>query len=333
MAAHRTDEAPRHDEVVRGQVRLTAFRRVSHGLYLRRSHGLGNEEEFLRELRAWVQVLPPGAVFTHLTAARLRGWRLPAVPEQVPVFAAVRGTERRPRRPGLICSRLVARGLGPPDPIELRRGLPVDSAEEIVLRAARDLGVLDLVIMIDSALEAGDLDHERMQAVLASGRPGVRVARTAYELATPRCESAGETVLRLFHQQMEVDVEPQVELYDAAGTFIGRVDLLVPAIGAVHEYDGAGHRGQVQHRNDLRRERGWSGTGYHRRGFVLDDLLNHAAVVMHELDRALARPHDARRIARWRRLVANSLYDERGRERILNRWQRAMGFDDWSRTT
>ena len=312
-------------------MRLTCFRRVSHGLYLRRADGLDDEAEFLRELRAWLQVLPHGAVFTHLTAARLRGWRLPAVPAQVPVFAAVHGAERRPRRPGLICSRLVEPPTGSA-PVETRHDLPVDAAPEILLRAARDLGVLDLVIMIDSALEAGDLDPEGMESVLASGRPGVRVARTAYELATALCESAGETVLRLFHQQMDVVVEPQVELYDAAGTFLGRADLLVPALHAVHEYDGAVHRRAAQHRNDLRRERGWSGTSYRRRGFVLDDLLNHPTVVMHELDRALERPHDVRRVQRWRQLVANSLYDEPGRSRTLNRWRRAMGFDDWSRT-
>ncbi|WP_166138405.1 hypothetical protein [Nocardioides ochotonae] len=331
MPPPRTDSVHPHAEVVRGQVRLTSFRRVSHGLYLRKAERLGDHEEFLRELRAWTRVLPPGAAFTHLTGARLRGWRLPAVPPQVPVFAAVHGTERRPRRPGLICSRLVEPAAGTCT-IELRHGLPVDAPEEILLRAARDLGVLDLVIMIDSALAAGDLDPDRMQALLSSGRPGVRVARTAYDLATARCESAGETVLRLFHQQMEVQVEPQVDLYDAAGTFLGRADLLVSALGAVHEYDGAGHRRAAQHRADLRRERGWSGTGYQRRGFTLDDLLNHPAIVMHELDRALGRAHDPRRVVRWRRLVANSLYDEQGRSRTLNRWRRAMGFDDWSRT-
>ncbi|MQW75163.1 hypothetical protein GHK92_04695 [Nocardioides sp. dk4132] len=326
-----TDRPSPPDEVVRGQMRLTSFRRVSHGLYLRKTDGLDDEAEFLRELRAWCQVLPPGAVYTHLTAARLRGWQLPAVPAQVPVFAAVHGAERRPRRPGLICSRLVEPATAAA-PVEIRHGLPVDAAEEILLRAARDLGVLDLVIMIDSALAAGDLDPERMLGILASGRPGVRMARRAYELATALCDSAGETVLRLFHQQMDVMVEPQVDLYDAAGTFIGRADLLVPAIGAVHEYDGAVHREPSQHRSDLRRERGWSGTGYQRRGFVLDDLLNHPLVVMHELDRALDRPHDVRRVERWRRLVANSLYDEQGRSRTLNRWRRAMGFNDWART-
>ena len=123
------------------------------------------------------------------------GWRLPKMPEQVPVFAAVETSDNTPRRHGLLCSRLV------PDrgPTRKRHGLPVDAPEEILLRAARELGVLDLVIIIDSALEKGDIDRDRMEALLASRRPGVRMLRKAYDLATPKCESAGETVLRLFH--------------------------------------------------------------------------------------------------------------------------------------
>jgi hypothetical protein len=211
-------------------------------------------------------------------------------------------------------------------------GLPVDAPEEILLRAARDLGALDLVIMIDSARRAGDLDDERMQEILTSGRPGVRMLRTAYELSSALAESGGETVLRLFHVAMDVPVQPQVELFDENGLLIGRVDLLVTGTCSVHEYDGEHHRNKNQHRTDLRRERGWTGTPYVRRGFVLDDLLNHPLVVMHELDRVLGRAHDLRRIERWRRIVANSLYSEQGRQRVMNRWRRQAGLIDWSRT-
>ncbi|GAB3788866.1 hypothetical protein [Nocardioides ungokensis] len=312
---------------IRGQVRLVDHRRVSHGLYLRKQDGLTIDEESLRDLGAYLLVLPKGAVFTHVTAARLLGWQLPKMPEQVPVFAAVQGDPKRPRRHGLICSRLVR---------ETRAGeamgLPVDSPEEILLRAARDLGVLDLVIMIDSARNLGHLDDDQMQQVLGSKRPGVRMLRTAYELSTDRAESAGESCLRIFHEAIGVAVEPQVELFDDDGVFLGRADLLVTGTCDVHEYDGEHHRGKVQHRTDLRRERGWSGTPYVRRGFVLDDLLNHPLVVMHEIDRALGRPHDLSGLEAWRRLVENSLYSEQGRERVMNRWRRQGGIIDWSRT-
>lgn len=315
------------DVPFRGHERRAGYRRVSHGLFLVDRPGLGPDEEFRRDLRALLLVLPDGAVFTHVTGARMRGWRLPALPEQVPYFAAVR-CDRRPRRPGLLCARLTHDA-----PASMIGGLPVECAEEILLRCARDLSVLDLVIMVDSALHMGDLDSQRMDELLASGRPGVTRLRKAWELSDRLAESAGETLLRLFHWAMNVQVDSQVRLYDRDGRFIGRADLLVRGTSRVHEYDGAGHRSKVQHRADLRRERGWAGTTYERCGFTLDDLLNHDVVVMHELDRLLNRPHNMARLARWRALVDESLYSARGRTRVLNRWKRRMGVVEWARTT
>ena len=119
------------DEPIRGQLRCKGFRRVSHGLFLRERDDLSHDEEFWRDLHAWLAVLPEEARFTHVTGARLRGWALPKLPEQAPVFAAVAGDPARPRRPGLICSRL--RRTAPEG--ARRHDLPVDSSEEILLGA------------------------------------------------------------------------------------------------------------------------------------------------------------------------------------------------------
>lgn len=302
---------------------------MSHGLFLPERDQLSPDQEFLRDLRAWLAVLPDGAVFTHVTGARLRGWALPKLPDQVPVFAAVEDDPSRPRRPGLICSRLRRTT---PRPAK-RRGLPVESAEEILLRCARDLGHIDLVILAVSAIRAGDLDPEAMDRLLGSRRPGVVRLRAAWIAASAKLESPGEVLLFLFHRAIGVVVEPQVTLYGSHGGLLGVADLLVIGTCNVHEYDGAVHRDKVAHRRDLRRERGWAGTGYVRRGYTLDDLLNHSMVAMHEIDRAIDRPHDPRRHDRWRTLIEASLYSETGRERIMNRWHRAMGVLDWSQTT
>lgn len=322
----RPENACSDDFPIRGEIRQVGFRRVSHGLFLPVRTGLEPEQEFRRDLKAWLLVLPAEATFTHVTAARLAGWQLPNLPDDVPVFAAVAGDESRPRRPGLICSRLVR----PHQPGDV--GLPIDRPEEILLRAARDLGLLDLVIMVDSARHLGHIDDGRMKAVLASRRPGVRVLREAWNLSDARAESGPETVLRMFHVAIDVEVEPQPVLTDARGQVVGRADLLVTGTNRLHEYDGAGHREGTQHQTDLRRERGLAGSDYERRGFTLDDLLNHAFVVMHEMDRDLGRPHKLGRLTRWRRLVENSMYSPVGRERVLNRWRRLMGLRDWSRT-
>jgi hypothetical protein len=69
MAKKRQDE----DKPIRGQVRLVSHRRVSHGLYVRLREDLTEDQEFVRELEAYLLVLPRSAVFTHLTGARLLG--------------------------------------------------------------------------------------------------------------------------------------------------------------------------------------------------------------------------------------------------------------------
>lgn len=316
---------PRDGETpIRGNVRARGHARVSHGLFLPDSEDDDPVHRWHRELHAWLQVLPESAVFTHLTAVRLYGWDQPKLPEQIPVWVAVNVHDRRPRREGLICSRLT-REPGK----NVRQGFPVEDPEEVLLRVARDLGVLDLVILIDSALRKDDVDLRRLAVILKSGRPGVRVLAAAYELSHAKRESAMESVLGVFHAAMDIPVEPQVELFDDSGNLIGRGDFLVTGTHYVHEYDGGVHRDKKEHRKDLRRERGWSDTPYRRKGFSLDDLLNHPVVVMHEMDRALGRHHVESRIRRWRTLVRESLYDEVGRRRIVNRWRRAMGVVQW----
>lgn len=318
-------EPAKGEHPIRGHIRAAGFDRVSHGLFLPSSKRDDPDEQWHRLLHAWQQVLPENAVFTHVTGARLYGWDLPKLPEHVPVFAAVGTEDKRPRREGLICSRLTR-----PTSTRRRHGLPVEEPVEILLRASRDLGVLDMVIMIDAAFRAGDLTDVETRAILASGRPGVGVLRAAYELSEAKHESAMESVLGVFHAAMDIVSEPQVDLYDDHGTYLGRADRLVTGTEWLHEYDGKEHRRKERHRQDLRRDRNLANSPYRRKGFSLDDLLNHAAVVMHEVDRDLERPHVNARLRRWRILVRESMYSEVGRARVLNRWSRAMGVVQWS---
>jgi hypothetical protein len=330
MAANETTREPASGlEAIRGEVRLAGHRRVSHGLFLPHVPGLSLERELFRELSAWQLVLPGDAGFTHVTGAEILGWQLPHLPDRshLPIFAAIAGDGSRPRRPGLICSRLVR-----PANTAIINGLRVDQPEEILLRAARDLGLLDLTILIDSARHLGHIDPERIRAVMASSRPGVRMLRLGWDMSDDRSESGPETALRVFHRAIDVPVRPQALLTDDSGVVVGRADLLIIGTRHLSEYDGDGHRAKEQHRVDLRRERGLSATDYVRHGYTLDDLLNHPITVMHEIDRMIQRPHRTSRIRRWQRLVDNSLFSVAGRERILNRWRRVGGILDWSQT-
>ena len=181
---------------MRGRYRSPMYRRLSHGLMMRQAE-LGTRDEGLRDLAAWRLVLPPDAVFTHVTAAWLFDWWLPSLPEYVPTFAATTASTR-PRRAGLTCSRL--------DTVAVqvhRYGIPVDHPAEVLLRAARDLAVLDLVVLMDAALARSDVEVDELRALAFSRRPGSRRLRAALELSDGRSESAWESLLRVFHQVAE----------------------------------------------------------------------------------------------------------------------------------
>jgi very-short-patch-repair endonuclease len=309
---------------IRGQVRRTGFRRLTHGLYLPDSRPW-TRSPLRHELAAITLVLPAGAGYTHLTAAWLRGWWLPALREPPPVFAAAPGSER-PRRPGLVCSRL------PTTDVETVRGLPCVSAEETLLRAARDLSLLDLVPMVESALRGRDVTRESIESVAAERRPGVRLLREAAARANPRSESPMETCLRLFHELAGIEVTPQFVIRDDAGREVARADLRVNGTPFLHEYDGDVHASRSARARDLRRDRWLIEAGFVRRGFVAEDLFLHPMAVLQELDRAVGRPHRPRRLSIWRRLVAESAYSEAGRARLHRRWWNPGGLVDWSRT-
>lgn len=313
------------DGAIRGEVRVAGHQRVLHGLYRPETPELSERANFLLDLSALALILPGGAKFTHVTGARLLGWKLPNLPEHVPFFVAVRDS-KRPRRPGLICARLTHESGG-----LVVDGLPVEAPEEILLRAARDLGDLDLAIMVDSAVRLGHVNEELMAPVLNSRRPGVRRLARVWAGRDGKAESPGETLLRKFHDAMEVPTRSQVDIV-VDGRFVARADLLVTGTRNLHEYDGAGHRRASTHRKDLRRERAIAAASYTRRGYTLDDLLNHPAVLMHEFDSLLGRSHQVRRLRVWRSMVGDSLYSETGRARIMNRWYRSTNPVEWART-
>jgi hypothetical protein len=139
-------------------------------------------------------------------------------------------------------------------------------------------------------------------------------------------------MLRLFHAAADIEVVPQANLYDAAGRWVARADLWVPGTPFVHEYDGRHHDRASQRAPDLRRLRQLSDAQFIRRGYVADDMLNHPAAMMQEMDRELGRGHRPAHVARWRRWVAESSYSEAGRRRLQNRWLRRTTPIDWSQT-
>lgn len=269
------------------------------------------DDELVADLQAWQTILRPAAAFTHLTSARLRGWMLPPIPDWLPVFVGMNGSQNAPRRPGLnITRRVVA------PPAERMHGLWVATPAETIMACAADLAVIDLVVLIDSALHAGEVTLEVLEGLARMHRRGTPRLRQALQLVDARSESPWETLLRLLHVLAGVPVEPQHELFDADGLFVARGDLWIVGTSTFHEYDGAHHLTKEQQRIDLRRARRIGDVGWLRRGYTSDDVLHQSRSVLRDADFALGRPHDPTRLRSWTDMLRESMFTGAGMGRL-----------------
>jgi hypothetical protein len=297
-----------------GRQRVAGWERLSWGLYVPRVV----HRTLLEELQGWDLVLPRTAAFTHLTVAELRGWWLPGTPPH-PVFAAMGTSTPRPRRAGLLVCRHPK-----PVPMTWFSGLRITTPAETLLAAARDLGLLDLVVMGDSALREGDVTIGQLKITAAQRRRGAPLLRQVIPLLDKRSESAWESIMRVLHVAAEVPVEPQYKIFDDRGRFVARADPWVTGTQRIQEYDGGDHREPDVHQRDLVRERRLLAEQWERYGYTSVHLLNDAPEIIHSLDEVLARPWDARRLYAWRELINTSMLGRRGRARALAHWRRAQ---------
>src|SRR6185312_12883744 len=191
-----------------------------------------------------------GAVFSGITAARLRGWWLPRDAESLPIHVTV-PPDCRVQREGV---RETRRALRPDEIIEYE-GLRLTSGLRTLKDLAADWSLIDLVVLADAALHFGDCSDADWQAAGKSrGGRGIRNLRRATTLTDERSESAMETLLRLLVVLSGLPPpKPQVILLDDAGGWLARVDLLAPDGVTVLEYDGASHDAPKRHNSDVRR--------------------------------------------------------------------------------
>jgi len=293
------------NEPSRGPSPGAGWRRVTHGIHV------ASEGDVLAELAAWQLLLPKHGCFTHLTAAAVRGWWLPPLPAGMPVFVSLGQRDPRPLRDGIRSIRLTR-----PCAFDVVDGLRLATPLEILLACAPDLGLVDLVVLIDGAVFAGDVTLEQLRDDVATlrGRRGLRALRRALVLADDRSESPFETLLRLLHVSCDVEVEPQHEIEGA------RADLWLVGTRTLHEYDGEVHLPRPQQRKDLRRLRRLDEQRWTRHGYSDDDVLRRAVTILRDADRAVGREHLPERIRPWHDLLRESLFTPAGQARLARRW-------------
>ena len=194
---------------------------------------------------------------------------------------------------------------------------------EVLLTLARHVALIDLVVILDSALHLGDVTSDELAASLQARRHGVRRLRKAALLGDRRSESPFETLLRILHLVCDIRVQPQRELW-GEGRFVARGDLWLVGTQTFHEYDGADHRGRDRHRSDLRRERDVERAGWVRRGYTDLEVLHRPVEILRDADRTLDRTHDPGRLDTWYALLRQSCFTPSGRALL----RRRLGLSD-----
>lgn len=295
---------------VRGHPRVKAYVRESQAIHRRADLG----SDHVAGLHAWQLLLTGEGCFTGLTSARVRGWWLPPLPEDTPVFMALGLDDPRPMRSGVRTSRH-------PHKVELEEigGLRCASVPETLLACARWLSLIDMVVLVDCVLQTNQAGMDDVEAVITPRRPGGQALRLALALADGRSESVFESLTRLLHVFCGIDVEPQFVVIGEHGEEVARLDLLVVGTTAAHEFDGDEHETAARRVKDRRRDRTLEELGYVRRGYTAGDILHRGVTVLRDADRSIGRPHDPSRIRPWLDELRKSLFTASGQAAFLDR--------------
>ncbi|OII15788.1 hypothetical protein BIU97_14050 [Curtobacterium sp. MCBA15_009] len=217
----------------------------------------------VQRIRALRPVLLPGQFVSHLSAAVL--WGLP-VPQTVdaPVHVTSILPQAQPRRAGVVGHRVTAAHAS----IRSRHGVPASSPATLWIECGTVLDVDQLVVLGDAIVterRCATTPDDLAAALAAVGaRRGVRKLRAALELVRVGAGSPQETRARLAIVRAGLpEPELQVDVFDEAGRFVGRVDMAYPEQRIVVEYEGDHHRTDAeQWGRDLRRYRAMERLGW-----------------------------------------------------------------------
>jgi len=254
----------------RGALRNRRFARPFHGV---RVEGSGEVADLRARAHALSVRMESGQVFSHLTAAALHGFPLPArhTDPRADLHISVFEPQRAPQLRGVVSHELKATG----QLVTSIERLAVMGVEDTWAQLASSLSPTDLVVVADwlvtgrepysgepppTTIEALD------RAIARRGRMrGVKTLRVARDRARYGSLSPQETRLRLLLQD-EGFPEPALNhrIMSVAGELVAMVDLAYPDRHVAIEYLGDHHRTDPHtYRDDiLRRERltahGWA---------------------------------------------------------------------------
>jgi hypothetical protein len=229
------------DAVRHGFSRHQVARRVTTGSWTRLQsgwyaptvvlEGLPPRDQHLARVLALLACRPDTNVASHLSAAAVLGWPLPLDGAGPPTVTAPTASCPTRRRDGFVVqvARLAGQDAGTvyadvgTERFAIRCTRPDRTAADLL----RHLPVADSVAIVDQALRGGDLAWDAVLRVVRNqeGWPYASRARRAAELVDPRRESWLESYSFCTLAMGGLPVpEPQVEVHDAKGRFVARLD-------------------------------------------------------------------------------------------------------------
>lgn len=156
------------------------------------------------------------------------------------------------RRAGFRCRR---REL-PPDDLTVLHGFALTTPQRTFVDVAHRLALPRLVAVGDDFLARGLMSPSAVREVIHRcwGQRGIKRARRAVELLDPRAESPRESMMRaLLVEGGFPTPEPQIEIFNASGRFIARIDLGYRDLKIAFEYDGEHHLSREMQAKDASR--------------------------------------------------------------------------------
>lgn len=219
------------------------------------------------------------AMLSHVSAARHHRLEVVAGKD---VFITMPFTSPYRRRPGIVLTR--TRHL--PAAVE-KDGLRVTPVHRTLVDLARDLDLPSLRSVLADAVRRERTTLERVLAAAEGlgGRAGLADLRKACDELDPSFESVlEEEALPHLRAAGLVDPVRQLEVHDAQGRFVARLDFADVDLKLAIEIDGWGHHSSPEARSrDSRRDRRLAALGWVVVRFTTDDVRRGAARMVEEL--------------------------------------------------
>ncbi|PRY68854.1 hypothetical protein B0I08_10359 [Glaciihabitans tibetensis] len=216
--------------------------------------------------RAYATRIPPDASFSHLTAARLLGFPLPArFDSDQRLHIATPPPLRSLRGHGVRGHKLA---LGPSEVVRVR-DIPLTSAARTWVDLAKGVSTEELIVLGDFLLwrrhPLSTRDQLAEAVDRARGRRGVINASRALPHLTDRADSPPESQFRYRFAEAGLPLAlPNVELFTNTGEFLAMPDLVFEQYHEVFDYEGDHHRTEErQWQKDIARVRKLEENGWH----------------------------------------------------------------------